>query len=283
MYKTGAKDLIISDKMDKNFMLPAPDSSGYADVNGLHMYFEVYGKGHPLILVHGGGSTIGTTFGRIIPYLAANHRIIAVEMQAHGHTKDIDRPLSFESDADDIAGLMDHLKISKADVFGFSNGASTTLQFAIRHPEKTRKIVVASTFYKKDGAPDWFWKMMSSPTFEGMPQLYKDTFLAINPDPRALYRMYERDVARMSAFPDISEAQMRGIKAPAMIIIGDKDVVKPEHAVEMHQLLEKSRLAILPAGHGDYLGEIMAPYDETMVTATASMIDRFLNEPPQEQ
>lgn len=121
-------------------------TSGYALVNGLNMYYEIHGTGKPLVLIHGGGSTIYTSFGRVIKEFAKSHRVIAVEMQAHGHTADIDRPLRFEQDADDIAALLQELKINKASIFGFSNGASTTLQFAIRHPEMTDKIIVASTF-----------------------------------------------------------------------------------------------------------------------------------------
>jgi pimeloyl-ACP methyl ester carboxylesterase len=243
------------------------------------MYYEIHGTGSPLILIHGGGSTIQTTFGRVLHVFAKTHKVIAVEMQAHGHTTDIDRPLSFEQDADDIAALLKQLKIEKADIFGFSNGASTTLQFAIRHPEMTNKIIVASTFYKKAGAPAGFWDMMSKPSFEGMPQPFKDAFLKIHPDTNALHRMYERDVARMQSFTDISEEQIGSIKAPAFIIIGDKDVVTPEHAAEMYRLLSNSRLAIIPGGHGDYIGEIMAPQDSILIAATVSMINQFLSEP----
>jgi pimeloyl-ACP methyl ester carboxylesterase len=219
--------------------------SRYALVNGLKMYYEIYGTGTPLVLIHGGGSTIQTTFGRVLHEFSKTHQVIAVEMQAHGHTADIDRPLSFQQDADDIAELLKQLSIGKADIFGFSNGASTTLQFAIRHPEMTNKIIVASTFYKKTGAPGWFWNIMSGATFENMPQPYKDEYLKINPDTTALYRMYERDVARMQSFPDISEEQMKSIKAPAFIIIGDRDITTPEHAVEMHRIISNSRLASL--------------------------------------
>ena len=200
-------------------------------------------------------------------------------MQAHGHTADIDRPLSFEQDADDIATLLKQLHIDKANFFGFSNGASTTLQLAIRHPEMTNKIIVASTFYKKSGAPGWFWDMMRKPTFEGMPQPLKDAFLKINPDTNALHQMYKRDVSRMQSFPDITDKQMKSIKAPAFIVIGDKDVVTPEHAAEMHRLLSNSRLAILPGGHGEYIGEITTPQDTTLIAATVSMINKFLHEP----
>lgn len=251
---------------------------GYATVNGLKMYYEIHGAGAPLVLIHGGGSTIQTTFGRVLYLLANTHKVIAVEMQAHGHTADIDRPLTFTQDADDIAELLKQFKIKRADIFGFSNGASTTLQFAIRHPEMTNKIIVASTFYKKSGAPDWFWPMMSNPTFEGMPQPLKDAFLKINPDTNALHRMYERDVARMQSFPDITDEQMKSIKAPAFIIIGDKDVVTPEHAAEMHHILSHSRLAILPGIHGEYIGEITTPQDSILIAATVAMINKFLSE-----
>lgn len=254
-------------------------SNGYASVNGLKMYYEIYGEGTPLVLIHGGGSTIQTTFGRVLPELSRNNKVIAVEMQAHGHTADIDRPLSFEQDADDIAMLLKTLNIKKANLFGFSNGASTTLQFAIRHPVMTGKIIVASTFYKKSGAHDWFWAMMSKPTFEGMPRLYKEAFSKINPDTSALHRMYERDIARMQSFPDISEQQIKSIKAPSLIIIGDRDVVKTRHAVEMQDFIQNSRLAIIPGGHGDYIGEISTPQNSTIIAATASMINSFLNEP----
>ena len=256
----------------------ADSSSGYASVNGLKMYYEIHGTGKPLVLIHGGGSTIQTTFGNVLHELAKTHKVIAVEMQAHGHTPDIDRPLSFEQDADDIAALLMHLNIEKADIFGFSNGASTTLQLAIRHPGITNKIIVGSTFYKKEGAPPGFWDMMQHPTFEGMPQPFKDAYLAINPDSTALHRMYERDVARMQSFSDITDEQMKNIKAPAFIIIGDRDVVTPGHAIKMQELLTNSRLAIIPGGHGDYIGEIMSAKDSTLIAATVSMINNFLKD-----
>jgi len=253
-------------------------ASGYASVNGLKMYYEIHGTGTPLVLIHGGGSTIQTTFGRVLHDFAKTHKVIAVEMQAHGRTADIDRPLSFEHDADDIAALLKHLNIDKADIFGFSNGASTTLQCAIRHPGLVNKIVVASTFYNRSGTPPWFWDMMSKTTFEDMPQPFKDAFLKLNPDSNALHRMYERDVTRMRSFPDISDQQMKSITAPALIIIGDRDVTTPEHAAQMHNLLSNSRLAILPGGHGDYIGEITTPQDSILISATVNMINKFLSE-----
>ncbi|HEY4155506.1 MAG TPA: alpha/beta hydrolase, partial [Puia sp.] len=111
-------------------------SGQYADIQDLHMYYELSGSGKPLVLIHGGGSTIESSFGRILPTLAKKYRIIAVELQAHGRTKDTGHPLSFERDADDVAGLLEHLNIKTAAIFGFSNGATTALQMAIRHPQQ---------------------------------------------------------------------------------------------------------------------------------------------------
>ncbi|MBP0904238.1 alpha/beta fold hydrolase [Mariniflexile gromovii] len=244
-------------KIERNQMKATENNpSSFMEVNGLKMYYEVHGQGNPLVLIHGGGSTIQTTFGRILATLAKTNKVIAVEMQAHGHTADRDTPLAFEQDADDIASLLQQLNIKKASIFGFSNGASTTLQFAIRHPEMTHKIIVASTFYKKSGAPDWFWDMMSKPSFESMPQIYKDEFLKINPDTIALHQMYKRDVQRMQTFTNISEEQIKSIKVPTLIVIGDTDVVTPEHAIEMQKFIPNSELAIVPGGHGTYMGEI---------------------------
>jgi pimeloyl-ACP methyl ester carboxylesterase len=253
--------------------------SGYANVNGLKMYYEIHGTGTPLVLIHGGGSTIQTTFGRVLDSFAKKHKVIAVEMQAHGHTADIDRPLSFEQDADDVAELLKQLNIDKADIFGFSNGASTTLEIAIRHPQLVNKIIVASTMYNKSGAQPWFWEMMAHATFEQMPQALKDAYTQINPDKDALYAMFKRDVTRMRSFTDIKEEDIKAINAPAFIIIGTEDVVRPEHAVEMYRLLPHGQLAILPGAHGEFIGEITTAQDKDFIAGTISMIEKFLAGP----
>lgn len=252
----------------------------YARVNGLDMYYEQYGSGSPLVLIHGGGSTIGTTFGRVLDAFAKNHQIIAVELQAHGHTADRNLPSSFEQDADDVAALLQELHIPKADFFGFSNGGTTTLQIAIRHPQLVRKIVVASAIYKRSGAYDWLWEGMKNPTFDQMPEPYKKAYLEINPSQEGLLAMFDRDAKRMQTFKDISEADIRGIQAPALILTADADVSRPEHAVEMFRQMQHARLMILPGGHGEYIGELTTLKPGQPETYPAvPLIEAFLAEP----
>jgi len=230
--------------------------SGYFLVNGLQMYYEVYGQGKPLVLLHGGGSTIQTSFGRILPRLAKSRQLIGVELQAHGRSGDRDSDISFEQDADDVAALLGKLGIAKADFFGFSNGGTTALQIAIRHPGLVNKIIAGSALCKRNGAPDEFWDFMKQARLEHMPQQYKDAYASIAPDPGRLRIMHDKCARRMQTFTDIPDEQLTSIKAPTLIITGDRDVMTPEHAVAMHRLITNSKLAIIPGGHGDYIGEI---------------------------
>lgn len=258
---------------------PQESSGRYAPVNGLQMYYEIHGRGRPLVLLHGGGSTIKSTFGRILPELARSHQVIAVELQAHGHTRDIGRPLSFEQDADDVAALLKQLRIGQADILGFSNGGTTGLQIALRHPELVRRLVLASATYRRDGLPPGFFAGFAHATLASMPPPLQKAYLEANPDPKGLQTMFDRDVARMAAFKDISDEDMRSIRAPALVINGDTDVVLAEHALAMSRILPKARLAILPSGHGDYLGEICAPDQNSQLPVLVTvMIEQFLDE-----
>jgi pimeloyl-ACP methyl ester carboxylesterase len=255
--------------------------SGYVSVNGLDMYYEIYGEGKPLVLLHGGGSTIYTSFGRIIPELSKHRKIIGVELQAHGHTNDRDSDLSFEQDADDVAALMKSLNIAKADFFGFSNGGNTTMQIAIRHPELVDKIIVASSFYKRSGVYPWFWDFMNAAKIEDMPQVYKNTYLKVAPDSAKLQVMHDKCVKRMVDFRDLTDEQIKSIKAPALIVIGDAEMIRPEHAVEMYRLIPNSQLAILPGEHGRYMGEITTLNKENSdTTFNVPMFEAFLNSDP---
>jgi len=250
----------------------------YANVNGIRMYYEIHGtgRGRPLVLIHGGGSTITTTFGRILPLLARTHRVIAVELQAHGHTSDREAPESFTQDAADVAELLRQLHVDSADILGFSNGGHTVLQLAISHPQRVRRLIVASAFYKRDGAVPGFFDQMDHAQFSDMPQAFKDAYARINPDPAALLNMFQKDVRRMQTFRDWPDADIRGIQAPALIVIGDHDIVRSEHAVAMAQLLPHARLAILPGNHGSYLGEITSPNARSNVPQLfVALVDEF--------
>jgi pimeloyl-ACP methyl ester carboxylesterase len=228
----------------------------YATVNGMKMYYEIHGVGKPLVLIHGGGSTIESTYGRILPILAKSHMVIGIELQAHGHTADRDKPLSFEQDADDVAELLKQLKIDKADIMGFSNGGTTALQIAIRHPQVVRKLIIASATYKRSGMQPGFFEMMDHASFDQMPQPLKDAYMVANPDPKGLMTMFNRDVARMQSFKDISDADIKNIQLPALVINGDKDVTTNDHALLLSRTLAHGELAIIPGGHGEYIGDI---------------------------
>lgn len=268
--KTNQMEIVTTDKL--NF------SSGYSEVNGLKMYYEIYGQGKPIVLIHGGGSTIQTSFEKVIPLFAKSRKVIAVELQAHGRTSDRNADLTFEQDADDIATLLNNLNIDKADFLGFSNGGTTTLQIAIRHPEIVNKIILASALAKRNGAPEWFWGFMKQAKLENMPEQLKVGYKKVAPDPSGLQTMHDRDAKRMVNFKDIPDDQIKSIKAPTFIIIGDKDVVTPEHAVELHKQIANSELAIIPGTHGEYIGEIttLKP-DFKESDLVVPMIEKFLN------
>jgi pimeloyl-ACP methyl ester carboxylesterase len=230
--------------------------SGYSEVNGLKMYYEIYGQGKPLVLIHGGGSTIQTSFGNIIPFLAKYRQIIAVELQAHGHTNDRETDLTFEQDADDVAMLLSNLKIPKADFLGYSNGGHTVIEIALRHPGVVNKIILASAFYKRNAAAQQFWDGFDHATLNDMPVVLQEGFLKANNNKEALLNMFNKDVRKMKAFTGWSDEQMRSVKAPALVINGNNDVGSVEHAVEMYRTIPNCQLAILPGKHGVYIGSL---------------------------
>lgn len=248
--------------------------TGYAPVNGLRIYFEIHGAAHPtrppLVLLHGGGDTLETSFGQILPVLAAERQVIAIEQQGYGHTADIvDRPFSFEQSADDTAALLAYLHIGRADLFGFSNGGTIALQVAIRHPDVVRKIVAASALVKRDGAYPWLWEAMANATLENMPPELQEAYLKVAPQPGNLRLMHDKAARRMRDFKDIPDEDIRRITAPTLVVVGDADVIRPEHAVQMFRRLAHAQLAVLPGT------------DHMQVTTRtewlAPMIDAFLD------
>ncbi len=229
----------------------------YAEVNGLEMYYEIHGMGRPLVVLHGAYMTIGT-MGPVVPSLAETRQVVAVELQGHGHTADIDRPLSYEQMADDVAALMKHLGIERADVFGYSMGGGVALQVAIRHPEMVRKLVVASASYTSDGMHPELLAMFPTITpeiFAGSP--IEEAYLRTAPNPgdfpALVAKLKQLDMEPYAWSPE----DIQGIASPTLLIIGDSDAIRPEHAVELFRLLgggvpgdlaglPQSQLAVLP-------------------------------------
>jgi len=236
--------------------------TGYAPVNGLKLYYEIHGTGEPLILLHGG---VGATemFNPILPLLSNTRRVIAVDLQAHGRTADIDRPLTMEAMADDIAALIKHLGIEKADVMGYSLGGGVALRTAIQHPGAVRKLVVVSTAFKRDG---WYPEIVA-----GMAQMGPGAAEPMKQTP--MYQMYARIAPKPEDWPVLLtklgellrkdydwSKDVAAIQAPTLLVFGDADAVRTEHAVQFFELLgggkkdggwdgsgmSNARLAILP-------------------------------------
>jgi len=236
--------------------------TGYAPVNGLKLYYEIHGTGEPLILLHGG---VGATemFNPILPLLSNTRRVIAVDLQAHGRTADIDRPLSMEAMAGDIAALIKHLGIEKADVMGYSLGGGVALRTAIQHPGAVRKLVVVSTAFKRDG---WYPEIVA-----GMAQMGPGAAEPMKRTP--MYQMYARIAPKPEDWPVLLtklgellrkdydwSKDVAAIQAPTLLVFGDADAVRTEHAVQFFELLgggkkdggwdgsgmSNARLAILP-------------------------------------
>jgi pimeloyl-ACP methyl ester carboxylesterase len=232
--------------------------TGYAPVHGLDIYYEIHGAanltGPPLVLLHGGGDTIKTSFGHLLPVLARDRQVIAFEQQGFGHTADTaDRPFSFVQSADDTAALLEYFHIGQADLFGFSNGGTIALQVAIRHPQAVRKLVVVSGFFQRDGSSyPWFWEGFATATLQSMPKELREANLAVAPHPENLQSFFDKCVQRMRNFEDIPADSIRGITAPTLVMVGDVDVMRPEHAVELFRLLPNAKLAVLPGT--DHMG-----------------------------
>jgi len=262
-------------------------SVGYAPVNGLKMYYEVHGSGDPVVLLHGAYMTIPGNWTGWIGELSKTRKVIAVEMQGHGRTADIERDLTFENLADDVAALLDHLKIPSADLIGFSMGGGVAMQCAIRHPEKVRKVVSISAVLRHDGwvkeAVDALPKLTAE-SFKGSP--IEAEYKKLSPTPDAFPEFVKHVIALASKPYDLGADKLKATKAPIFFIHGDADGVRLEHIAEMFRLKggdvfgdmqprSASRLAILPNTTHVSLMERMA--------VIVPMVNDFLDAKPLKQ
>ncbi len=255
-----------------------PKEQGYKNVNGIRMYYEIYGSGKPLVLIHGGGSSILFDFKEAISRLNGKFQLIGIDLQNHGMSDHRDIPETFEQDARDIVAVLKELQIEKASFWGFSNGGNTVMQIGHLYPEITEKLIVASSFFKKSGMMDGFFESMAEATLESMPEPLKINFLNLNPDFSKLENLFDKDSKRMQTFEDWDGKILSGIEVPVLFISGDRDVMKPEHVVEMWRLVKGSQLMILPAVHGSYMmADFEGRTDSGLINFTVSEIEKFLN------
>jgi pimeloyl-ACP methyl ester carboxylesterase len=266
--------------------MPTTDT-GYAPVNGLQMYYELHGSaGTPLLLLHGGLFNIDLQFGELIPGLAATRQVIAADFQGHGRTNDIDRPLRSADLASDVVGLLQHLGITQADVFGFSVGGAVALHLAIKHPELVRKLIVSSVSFHPDGDRPENRDAVGSMTVEmiagtPMEQQYREK----SPHPDRLQDLLDKLGTYDEGFPGWPDADIQGFAAPTLITVGDCDAVTLDHAVRFLRLrggdvngdfvgVPASQLAVFP-GTTHFFG----------LARTALVLDvvlRFLDAPTPE-
>jgi len=237
----------------------AKGKAGYADVHGFKMYYRIEGSGRPLVLLHGALSNIDTDFGKLLPELAKERQVIAVEQQAHGRTGDLDRPLSYAQMADDTAELLRQLKIERADFFGYSMGGAIALELAMRHPELVRKLVWAGG---ANYSPDGLYPVIRDGAKDLKPELlagspWQKAYVGMAPEPSKwnalVFKVRDLDMH----FAGWKSEEVHAIQAPVLLIIGDSDIVRPEHVVEMFRLLgggvpgdvgglPRAQLAVLP-------------------------------------
>jgi len=225
-------------------------TTGYVDVNGLHMYHEIDGAGSPLVLLHGGMLTT-EYFAPLVPGLARKHQVIAVDMQGHGRTNDTDRTITPAALATDIVGLLDHLGIDRAHVLGHSLGAAVALELAVSHPGRVRSIVPISASVRADGMHEDLTDPAKMATSSRLPTQqdfagFRETYLRLSPHPGHFDEFFAALSQSAADSQGWSDAQLAAITAPVLIVLGDHDFVTIEHAALMQHLIPGSELAVLP-------------------------------------
>ncbi len=226
-------------------------TSGYADVNGVHLYYEEVGKGSPLVLVHGGMLNIELNFADLIPELSSRHRVIAVELQGHGRTADIDRLITPAALASDVVGLLDHLHLDRAHILGHSMGAAVTLELAVSYPDRVRSIVPISGSVRAEGMHEDLTDPAKQATSTRMPtaQDFSDmqrTYERLSPHPEHFADFLTALSHSAEDLRGWSDEQLAGITAPTLLVIGDRDFTTVEHGALMLRLIPGSQLAVLP-------------------------------------
>jgi pimeloyl-ACP methyl ester carboxylesterase len=251
--------------------------TGYSS-GELPIYYELHGEGAgtPLLLIHGGGSTIETNWGALLP-LVNDRTVIVVELQGHGHTGPGTAPASFEGSADHVAELLEELAIGPVDVLGFSNGGQVAMQLAARRPTFVRRLIIASAPFRRDGMVQGFWEGLERGSFADLPQAFVDADLRASGDPSHGQAMFELDRQLMLSFTDWPDTLPQSIRAPTLVVVGDQDVVTVPHAMRLAELVPGARLLVVPAIHGSYLGELASTGgDESELHATLPLLLRFL-------
>ncbi len=248
----------------------------------LPLYYEWHGKPQegraPLLLIHGGGSTIESNWGRLIPVVEDSRQLLAVELQGHGRTGAGTSPASFEGSADGVAALLDEIGAAPVDVLGFSNGGQVAMQLAARHPRAVRRLIAASAPFRRDGMIDGFWEGLAAGTYADLPEPYREADLAVSGDPAHAERMFHLDREQMlTGFTDWPDSVLASIAAPTLIVVADQDVVRREHAVLLASLIPQARLLVVPGNHGDYLGELAAAGDPGPLQRTLPFVVDFLD------
>jgi pimeloyl-ACP methyl ester carboxylesterase len=238
-------------------VLAAAETGSYAAVNGLKMYYQVEGGGRPLVLIHGGVCTIEDCIGPVRAALAQGRQTIAMEQQGHGRTADIDRPLSYDQMAEDTAALLKQLKVENADVIGYSMGGAVALRLALRHPALVRKLAVFGTGYSAAGFPPGFLDGFKTLKAEDVPAAFRQAYEKVAPNPKGWPALIEKIKGLVANAKDMSADDLKAIKAPVLVMIGDADLVRAEHAVEMYRLIPNAKLAILPVS--DHFAFVQRP------------------------
>ncbi len=250
---------------------PKPNIADYAPVNDLKMYYEIHGSGQPLVLLHGGMTTI-EDFILLLPTFARSRQVIAFERQGHGHTADIDRPFTLEHWADDTAALLRHLNIEQADILGYSTGGSVALAFALRHPKMVRKLVLASAIYNSEGYYPGILEGMKQAEADDLPPIMREMYENVAPRPEDWEKLVEKSIKAAATFSGWQKKDIRTISAPTLVMVGDSDIVRTEHAVEFYRLIPSANLAVLSAT--DHVGMLFQRAEWV-----AAMTTEFLNAP----